>query len=156
MKAELVCFADLLRLACGTLANGQHHDITICNLLTISAHAGILAVEAYHGGIIRTQLYNSRDANTPYNVTVAEVISAISNLRDTADGQGESDEGIVTTRNGVETANLVPTNNNGLVFTRDPQQVLDIVTLGQGANGGGFFPEGLNGFFGPQGDSASS
>ncbi|KAK9810849.1 hypothetical protein WJX73_001995 [Symbiochloris irregularis] len=32
-----------------------------------------------------------------------------------------------------------------LVFQRTPTQVLDIVTLGKGANGGGFFPKGLNG-----------
>ena len=28
-------------------------------------------------------------------------------------------------------------------------QVIDIVTLGQGQKGGGLFPNGLNGFFGP-------
>ena len=40
-----------------------------------------------------------------------------------------------------------------MLFARTPAEVLDIVTLG-GANGtGGFFPSGLNGFFGPSGTS---
>lgn len=43
--------------------------------------AEILAVEAYHAGIIRTQLFTQRATVIPYNVTVADFITAISNLR---------------------------------------------------------------------------
>jgi len=38
----------------------------------------------------------------------------------------------------------VPTDDNGLAFSRRPGQVINIVTLGGGERGG-FFPEGLNG-----------
>ena len=119
----------------------------IKNKTYISPAAGILAVEAYHGGIIRSLLYQNKDTMTPYNMTVAEVIQGISTLRDVVDGASDDDQGItMETANGEE-ANLVPANANGLVYTRSPAQVLDIVTLGKGQSGGGFFPNGLNGYF---------
>ena len=52
--------------------------------------ARILAVEAYHGGIIRDELYQNIDTVTPYNITVADLIGAISSLR--AQVGGGSDE----------------------------------------------------------------
>ena len=39
-------------------------------------------------------------------------------------------------------ANLVPTDANGIAFSRSTDQVLNIVYLG---DKGGFFPNGLNG-----------
>jgi hypothetical protein len=36
-------------------------------------------------------------------------------------------------------------SNEGLPFTRTPQQVLNVVYLGQGTSSGGFFPNGVNG-----------
>ena len=41
--------------------------------------------------------------------------------------------------------NLVPTDIRGLTFSRTPQQVLRIVTLGSDTGRGGFFPRGVNG-----------
>jgi len=41
-------------------------------------------------------------------------------------------------------ANIVPTDANGMVFSRTARQVLNIVYLG-GTTSGGFFPDGLNG-----------
>lgn len=120
------------------------------NSTYLSTAAKISAVEAYHAGIIRTFLFQSADATTPYNVTIAEVVEAVSNLRDEADGSNsDDDQGIVRTTSDGEVANLVPADDDALAFARTPEQVIDIVTLGQGQKGGGLFPNGLNGFFGP-------
>ena len=97
----------------------------------LEAAAGILAVEAYHAGNVRTNLY-LRGLFKP--------AQAISDLRDKADGAGDDDQGIGK----PFTANIVPTDQNGIAFSRTPQQVLSIVYLGGGKKGG-FFPNGLNG-----------
>ena len=86
--------------------------------------AEISAVEAYHAGIIRTFLFQSADATTPYNVTIAEVVEAVSNLRDEADGSNsDDDQGIVRTTSDGEVANLVPADDDALAFARTPEQV---------------------------------
>ena len=97
----------------------------------LEAAAGILAVEAYHAGEIRTLLYQRG---------LVKEAGAISDLRDSADGKGDRDQGIVLRKK----ANIVPTDANGLAFSRTPEQVLKIVYLG-GDDKGGFFPNGLNG-----------
>ncbi len=97
----------------------------------LEAAAGILAVEAYHAGIIRTVLF-SRGLFKP--------AQAISDARDQLDGDGDEDQGIGSKSN----ANIVPTDKNGIAFSRSAEPVLDIVYLG-GSNAGGFFPNGLNG-----------
>jgi len=98
---------------------------------TLEALAGILAVEAYHAGLIRTLLYGRNQQLSA---------RAISDLRDSADGPSNIDEGI----GNENRANIVPADDNGLAFSRRPGQVINIVTLGGGERGG-FFPEGLNG-----------
>ena len=42
---------------------------------------GILAVEAYHAGQIRTLLYGLRETMTPFGLPVADVVAGISKLR---------------------------------------------------------------------------
>lgn len=100
--------------------------------------AGILAVEAYHAGEIRTILYSRKDQQAAAGLTVEQVTQAISNLR--AKVGGGKDQGI--TLNGK--ANIVVTDDNGVAFGRSTDQVLAIVYLG-GTGKGGFFPNGLNG-----------
>jgi hypothetical protein len=102
----------------------------------LEAAAGILAVEAYHMGMARSQLYMMGEA-------AQKAANAISNARDKLDGSANLDQGIV--RDGK--ANFVPSDENGIAFSRTPQQVLRIVYLTDkdGVDGGGFYPKGMNG-----------
>jgi len=104
----------------------------IANKDFLEAAAGILAVEAYHASQIRTTLFARG--------LTAEA-QAISNLRDSVDGPTDLDQGIL--EGGV--ANIVPTDANGLAFSRNPQQVLNIVYGNAAGTPGTFFPNGLNG-----------
>lgn len=105
----------------------------------LEAAAGILGVEAYHAGEVRAVLA-ARDRAEPA-LGIAGIVEAISNLRDAADGNGDSDQGIFA----AGRANIVPTDDNGIAFSRTPQQVLNIVYLSPAGMPGGFFPAGLNG-----------
>lgn len=107
----------------------------------VAAAAGILAVESYHAGLVRTLLF--KEAFTvvqPYGVMVKNIVQAISDLRGAVGGG--KDQGIIR---GKLSANIVPTDDNSLTFARKPGDVLPIVTLGAKNNQGGFFPDGLNG-----------
>jgi hypothetical protein len=121
------------------------------------AAAGILAVEAYHAGEVRTLLYAQRATQVTASLNVGQVVQAISDFRDSVDAQGgngtagdDRDQGIVGSLNAgagvTTTANIVPTDANGIAFSRDTSSVLRIVYLGGAPGaGGGFFPNGLNG-----------
>ena len=94
----------------------------------LEAAAGILAVEAYHAGEIRTLLYGlglsrrgARHLRRPRQPG-----------RSRRPGPGHPARG---------KANIVPTDANGLAFSRSTGEVLNIVYLG-GAGSGGFFPNG--------------
>lgn len=100
----------------------------------VEAAAGILAVEAYHAGAVRLLLHQLGTATR-------NAAQAISDLRDAADGPGDKDQGVVL----AGKANIVPADENALVFSRTPREVLNIVYLGTDAPRGGFFPNGVNG-----------
>ncbi len=57
----------------------------INNKTFLGAAAGILAVEAYHAGIVRTALYSKG---------LQDAVGAISNARDSLDGRNDRDQGI--------------------------------------------------------------
>jgi hypothetical protein len=98
----------------------------------LEAAAGILAVEAYHAGEVRTVLFA---------LGQQAAAQAISDARDSLDGASDLDQGI--SMNGM--ANIVPTDANGIAFSRTTTQVLNIVYLNPNTQPGGFFPNGLNG-----------
>jgi hypothetical protein len=108
----------------------------IVNKDFLASAAGVLAVEAYHMGMVRSTLYRMGTA-------ARNAANAISDARDRLDGAEDVDQGIVM--NGR--ANIVPSDSDGRAFARTPQQVLRIVYLTDrsGVSGGGIFPNGMNG-----------
>ena len=102
----------------------------------LDAAAGILAVEAYHMGMARSVLYQM-------GPEARHAANALSDARDKLDGPGDLDQGIEVDGK----ANFVPSNPDGIAFSRTPQQVLRIVYLvdQDGVSKGGLFPDGMNG-----------
>ncbi|MBB5713582.1 ferritin-like domain-containing protein [Sphingomonas aerophila] len=112
----------------------------IVNKTFLEASAGILATECYHDAAIRGTLYAKGVTRTDLPAATVK----ISNARDALDGASETDQPIVEA-DGV-TANLVPTDANGLVLGRTAEQVLNVVYQTKAAVArGGFFPNGVNG-----------
>lgn len=106
----------------------------------LEAAAGILAVEGYHAGAVRTQLYlKGQQARAAAN--------AISDARDLLDGPADLDQGLTSPVQPAAAANIVPSDPNAVAFSRTPEQVLKIayLTPADGAAGGGFFPSGVRG-----------
>ena len=114
----------------------------ITNKTYLEAAAGILAAEAYHAGLVRTVLY-VKGMQTPA-LMLAENAGKISDARDSLDGASDDDQGILGPD--ASQSNIVPTDSNGIAYSRTTGQVLNIVYLSKSALiGGGFFPSGING-----------
>ena len=112
----------------------------ITNKTYLEAAAGILAVEAYHAGLIRTTLYSKGMTTTPSLITNAGLIS---DARDSLDGASDDDQGIAMA---AGASNIVPTDANGITYSRSTGQVLNVVYLNKASvSSGGFFPSGVNG-----------
>ncbi|HZY20724.1 MAG TPA: ferritin-like domain-containing protein [Ramlibacter sp.] len=111
----------------------------IQNKTFLEAAAGILAVEAYHSGLVRSALY-AKGVGTPGLRSAAD---AISEARDSLDDSQDTDQGISPTG---DVSNIVPADANGIAFSRTPANVLNIVYLSRDqVSQGGFFPAGVNG-----------
>jgi Ferritin-like domain len=140
----------------------------------LAAAAGILAVEAYHAGLIRTTI-NAVDNGVVFPTipagTLANYTQLISNVRAGAakavapspaspfdnnpDDYGTSTTTTVTLGAGssVSRSQIVDADPASVIaFSRTTTQVLNIVTAGGAATAGttakgAFFPNGLNGLF---------
>ncbi|MAS10832.1 ferritin-like domain-containing protein [Salinisphaera sp.] len=134
----------------------------------LTAAAGILSVEGYHAGLVRTVLTSRGDdevtfqtSEGPMTVDVYTAVQAISDARDLVDGlqneDGDSDNGAPGLDQGIGDAdttvsiymqdypasNIVPTDGNGITFSRTPPQIHNIAYLSPNAvSMGGFFPQG--------------
>ena len=133
----------------------------------LATASSIYAVEAYHYGLIRTQIGFIDPNNTQNAITATQNISATrSKLSQAAlipagtgtDDFGLAGPGITTLQrklNGTSTVTatqIVNADANVIAFSRNVAQVLNIVTGGGGATAGTtakglFFPSGLNGLF---------
>lgn len=144
----------------------------------LTAAAGILSVEGYHAGLVRTLLTGMedqvvfQDQGSGNDVTVGAIVNAISDARDSLDGDSDDDQGIsgddydAITIYGTDydASNIVPTDDNGLTFSRTPQQVHNVVYLTPNAVGpsegdvpdAAFFPDGTNGTLTKSGDQSGS
>ena len=112
----------------------------ITNKTFLEAAAGILAVEAYHAGLIRTTLYR-KGLQAP---ALRDASVAISGARDSLDGSENKDQGVFLRSDG--SSNIAPLDPNGLAYSRSAGEVLNIVYLSDEAvTQGGFFPNGVNG-----------
>ena len=122
----------------------------------LGAAAGILAVEAYHAGYVRTALTAiSIAAGDPTLVNTANLISS---LRATLGGGNETpltfpNANIAATASAppspVYASAIVAADSNALAFSRNTDQVHHIVygSATVGASKGGFFPNGTNSIF---------
>ncbi|WP_348760603.1 ferritin-like domain-containing protein [uncultured Salinisphaera sp.] len=135
----------------------------------LTAAAGILSVEGYHAGLIRTILTARADDGEMVTFTTSEgqrtvplgaVINAISDARDSLDGDTDLDQGIVGTGNNsvsiygtsYDSTNIVPADDRGITYSRTPGQIHNIVYLTPNAvspmmnnvPATSFFPEGTN------------
>jgi Ferritin-like domain len=120
-----------------TAYNGGATLLTDPNLL--QAAAGILAVEAYHAGSIRTRIYA---AGTAAQGLSQQIAAARTSLSQAAGAMGTDDIGVGNASNG--SATIVDADANAITYVRTPAQVLNIVYGGK-SGGGAFFPNGLNG-----------
>ena len=91
----------------------------ITNKDVLEAAAGILAVEAYHGGSIRTLLLKIADQYVfPYGAQVVDIVQAISNLRAAVSG-ADDDAGIIEDNHYI----IAPADKDAIAFSRSTKQV---------------------------------
>ena len=128
----------------------------------LTAAAGILAVEAYHAGLVRTSIFAADPMNSSGLQTITQKVSATRMLLDGSTAVDDIGVGLQTTStepsgttNGAATIVDAQTGspNYSKTYARSTTQVLRIVTgsTNTPATGqkytGVFFPQGLNGLF---------
>ena len=129
-----------------TAYHGAAASITNKDYLT--AAAGILAVEAYHAGLVRTILFGMKQFQATAKISALRASLSAAALPSDQQPTKADDQGIganqSTLGGGPRTpSNIVPTDANSIAFARTVPQVLSIVYAG-GSTGGLFFPNGVN------------
>jgi len=113
----------------------------LSNKTVLNYAAGILAVEAYHASLVRTNLFELKQG---------PATQAISNVRNMLSGPVKDSNGaFVDSDYGVDqngTSSIVLSDSNAIAFARTTRQVLNIVYGAVNATQGLFFPQGVNGF----------
>jgi hypothetical protein len=127
----------------------------------LASAAGILAVEAYHAGYLRSSLIGNAivQGTTAYPYPlyanrIAALRQALSGA--TTETQLAGFQSSASTVANVQTGTVVPADTNAIAYARNTDQVLHIVygtfsasgsstTPSAGVSKGGFFPNGLNG-----------
>ncbi len=125
----------------------------------LTAAAGILAVEAYHAGYIRTSLTGraiaaGSEAAYPY-LGAANLVEDLRAMLTVGDSAAPSTTGSVETLLTLPTSLTTPSSivaagaSNAVGFARTVNQVLHIVygSPTVGVKSGGFFPSGMNSIF---------
>lgn len=106
------------------------------NAELIGYATGICAIEAYHAGAVRSMLYGYEE------FTATAKIAA---LRETLDGTKSTsepdDSGVLVNHTEI----IAPNDSNGIAFSRNTSQVLNIVYGNAKGTKGLFFPHGVNG-----------
>ena len=129
----------------------------------LQAAASILAVEAYHAGLIRTTIQNADPTNSNGYLTITQKISGLRATLSRAALSTAPNPDDVALVPGTQQYNLAGTTamgttlvdadlTNVIAFSRNTTQVLNIVTGGNATTTGSkakgvFFPAGLNGTF---------
>ena len=108
------------------------------------AARGIMAVEAYHAGVVRAGLasHNRSEVVQPYNLTVGNATDLI----------GVALGGLLRLRaaNLTISSGLIPTDGKAVALSATARQVMNVVYLTRNATKGGFFPEGMNVYVAPK------
>lgn len=116
--------------------NGAIDDIKDPELAKVAR--GIMAVEAYHAGIVRASIidYNKTTVVPPYNLTVGNATELI----------GRTLVGLLRLRDSNLTisSGLIPTDGNATALSATARQIMNVLFLERNATLGGFFPEGMN------------
>ncbi len=110
----------------------------------LAAAGSIVAVEAYHAGLVRDLLVYLDDGTAMGTIATANAIAA---LRGKASSVANT-SGSATAETTLSAGQIVNADTNSLAFARSTDQILHIVYLNATAGAvskGGFFPSGLNG-----------
>ena len=131
--------AYILEDVCVTALHGAAP--LIVNKTVLDGAAGLLGVESYQAGAIRTLLNELGEAGRT---------QAISNLRAQASGEGDDygvGDGAMNSNPNTGQTSIVLSDPTGQAFARTFSQVLRIVYLNPNSSStpGGFFPKGVNG-----------